>query len=172
MKRDPRALEAALVRLEWQELKRTRSTVQSFTEPSGRVVTMEAAIGRPLIDFSSNDYLALSRHPGVAAAMAASAEHWGAGSGASHLVTGHGAEHARLEEELAEFTGRERALLFSTGYMANLAVVTSLAGRGEWVLLDARTELAEGGAGLATSVLSDRSGPVARGAQALLVAPR
>ncbi len=92
--------------------------------------------GRPLIDFSSNDYLALGRHPGVAAAMAVSAEHWGAGSGASHLVTGHGVEHARLEEELAEFTGRERALLFSTGYMANLGVVTALANRGEWVLLD------------------------------------
>jgi 8-amino-7-oxononanoate synthase len=139
MKRDPRALEAALVRLERQELKRTRSTVQSFTEPGGRVVTMDAGVaghGRPLVDFSSNDYLALSRHPGVAAAMAASAEDWGAGSGGSHLITGHGIEHARLEEELAEFTGRERALLFSTGYMANLAVVTSLAGHGEWVLLD------------------------------------
>ena len=60
----------------------------------------------------------------------------GSGSGASHLVTGHGAEHERLEEELAAFTGRERALLFSTGYMANLAVVSTLAGRGERVLLD------------------------------------
>ena len=60
----------------------------------------------------------------------------GAGSGASHLVTGHGREHQRLEEELAAFTGRERALLFSTGYMANLAVMTCLAGRGERVVLD------------------------------------
>lgn len=148
MKRDPRALETALADLERQDLKRTRSTVQSFTDPGGRIVTMDASAraaasrpgvagaGRRLVDFSSNDYLALSRHPGVAAAMAASAEHWGAGSGASHLVTGHGVEHARLEEELAEFTGRERALLFSTGYMANLAAVTSLAGHGEWVLLD------------------------------------
>ncbi len=112
-----------------------RATVEAFAEPGGRVVGI-AGTAHPLVDFSSNDYLALSRHPGVAAAMAASAEHWGAGSGASHLVTGHGVEHARLEEELAEFTGRERALLFSTGYMANLAVVTSLAGRGEVVLLD------------------------------------
>jgi 8-amino-7-oxononanoate synthase len=68
--------------------------------------------------------------------MAESAGLWGAGSGASHLVTGHGAEHARLEEELAAFTGRERALLFSTGYMANLAVIATLCGRGEAVLLD------------------------------------
>jgi 8-amino-7-oxononanoate synthase len=68
--------------------------------------------------------------------MAESAAHAGAGSGASHLITGHGAEHARLEEELAAFTQRERALLFSTGYMANLAVLTALAGRRERVLLD------------------------------------
>ena len=69
-------------------------------------------------------------------ALAECAPHAGAGSGASHLITGHGAEHARLEEELAAFTQRERALLFSTGYMANLAVITALAGRGERVLLD------------------------------------
>src|SRR5262249_12880894 len=74
--------------------------------------------------------------PAVAAAMAECAQRCGAGSGASHLVTGHGAEHARLEEELAAFTGRERAVLFSTGYMANLAVIATLAGRSETVLLD------------------------------------
>lgn len=143
MKRDPRALQAALVRLERENLRRVRSTVESFVGgPDSRVLTvaLESGAGAPrrrrLVDFSSNDYLALSRHPGVAAAMAGSAEHWGAGSGASHLVTGHGSEHARLESELAEFTERERALLFSTGYMANLAVVTCLAGRGERVLLD------------------------------------
>src|SRR5258708_25407157 len=68
--------------------------------------------------------------------MSECAERCGSGSGASHLVTGHGAEHTRLEEELAAFTGRERALLFSTGYMANLAVIATLAERGESVLLD------------------------------------
>ena len=72
----------------------------------------------------------------LARAVAECAAQRGAGSGASHLITGHGAEHARLEEELAAFTRRERALLFSTGYMANLAVMTALAGRGERVLLD------------------------------------
>ncbi len=152
MKRDPQALRAALVRLEQQNLKRVRSTVESFPEgPDSRVLTLApeggATASRPLIDFSSNDYLALARHPGVAAAMAGSAEHWGAGSGASHLVTGHGREHARLEGELAEFTGRERALLFSTGYMANLAVISALAGRGERVLLDrlSHASLIDGG---------------------------
>ncbi len=134
MKHDPRALEAALADLERQTLKRVRTTIESFAAPDSRLVTIDG--GHRLVDFSSNDYLALSRHPAVAAAMSESALRWGAGSGASHLVTGHGLEHSRLEEALAEFTGRERALLFSTGYMANLAVVTSLAGRGERVLLD------------------------------------
>jgi 8-amino-7-oxononanoate synthase len=68
--------------------------------------------------------------------MSACAARTGAGSGASHLITGHGTEHQRLEEELAAFTDRERALLFSTGYMANLAVLATLSGRGERVLLD------------------------------------
>ena len=92
--------------------------------------------GRQLIDFSSNDYLGLAHHPRVIAAMQDCAARCGAGSGASHLVTGHGSEHARLEEELAQFTGRSRALLFSTGYMANLAAIATLAARGEHVLLD------------------------------------
>jgi 8-amino-7-oxononanoate synthase len=92
--------------------------------------------GAELIDFSSNDYLGLARHPALSAAMSDCAARCGAGSGASHLVSGHGEEHARLEEELAAFTHRERALLFSTGYMANLAVIGALAGRGERVLLD------------------------------------
>ena len=92
--------------------------------------------GRRLVDFSSNDYLGLAAHPALAAAMAECASRCGAGSGASHLVSGHGREHAALEEELAAFTGRARALLFSTGYMANLGVVTALANRAESVLLD------------------------------------
>jgi len=158
MKRDPRALEAALAALERQDLKRTRSTVESFTEPGSRLACIAKQGAAPLVDFSSNDYLGLGRHPGVAAAMAASAEHWGAGSGASHLVTGHGAEHARLEEELAEFTGRERALLFSTGYMANLAVVASLAGRGELVLLDRLSHASLIDAGLLSGARFSRYG--------------
>jgi 8-amino-7-oxononanoate synthase len=128
------ALDTALSELDRQHLRRRRTTVESFVEHGNRVVAM--AGGRTLIDFSSNDYLGLAHHPAVAAAMSECAVRCGAGSGASHLVTGHGIEHARLEEELAAFTGRGRALLFSTGYMANLGVVTALAGRGELVLLD------------------------------------
>src|SRR6201997_5531279 len=127
-------LAAALAQLGREHLRRVRRTVGEFAELGNRVTT--TVDGRQLIDFSSNDYLGLARHPAVAAAMAECAQHSGAGSGASHLVTGHGIEHARLEEELAAFTGRERALLFSTGYMANLAVIATLASRGERVLLD------------------------------------
>lgn len=132
MKRQP--LGAMLSDLERRHLARRRTTVDGFVEPGNRLVT--AADGRTLVDFSSNDYLGLAHHPAIAAAMSECASRYGAGSGASHLVTGHGIEHARLEEELAAFTGRERALLFSTGYMANLGVIAALAGRGELVLLD------------------------------------
>jgi 8-amino-7-oxononanoate synthase len=132
MKRQP--LDAALAELERQHLKRQRTTVEAFAEHGNRLVTMTG--GRALVDFSSNDYLGLAHHPAVATAMSECASRYGAGSGASHLVTGHGVEHARLEEELAAFTGRERALLFSTGYMANLGVIAALADRGELVLLD------------------------------------
>ena len=123
-----------LSQLDVAQLRRQRTTVESFPAAGRRVVRLAGA--RELIDFSSNDYLGLARHPDLAAAMSQCAARYGAGSGASHLVTGHGSEHALLEEELAVFTGRERALLFSSGYMANLAVMTLLAGRGERVLLD------------------------------------
>lgn len=129
-----RPLDAVLAELDRQHLIRRRSTVDGFAEPGNRLVT--AAGGRTLIDFSSNDYLGLAHHPAVAAAMSDCASRSGAGSSASHLVTGHGIEHERLEEELAAFTGRERALLFSTGYMANIGVIAALADRGESVLLD------------------------------------
>jgi 8-amino-7-oxononanoate synthase len=134
MKRAAPALEAELARLTGLQLRRARTTVEAFPASDRRLVTL--AGGRRLVDFSSNDYLGLAHHPALAAAMSACAARTGAGSGASHLITGHGAEHERLEEELAAFTHRERALLFSTGYMANLAVLATLAGRGERVLLD------------------------------------
>jgi len=133
MKRQASTLEGALAQLEAAQLRRARVTV-AHRPASGRSLTL--AGGRELIDFSSNDYLGLARHPALADAMARCAAESGAGSGASHLVTGHGEEHEQLEKELAAFTGRERALLFSTGYMANLAVISSLAGRSERVLLD------------------------------------
>jgi 8-amino-7-oxononanoate synthase len=134
MKRDALALEGSLGELDRGLLRRRRAILAtSSVAAEWPTVTVD---GRRAVDFSSNDYLALARHPDIAAAMAAAAVRHGAGSGASHLVAGHGVEHARLEEELAAFTGRARALLFSTGYMANLAVIGAFSGRGELVLLD------------------------------------
>ncbi len=79
------------------------------------------------LDFSGNDYLGLAQDPRVQAAQAEGAKRFGAGAGASHLVSGHLGIHDALEEALAEWTGRERALLFSTGYMANLGVLQAVA---------------------------------------------
>ena len=92
--------------------------------------------GRNLINFCSNDYLGLANHPDVIAALKHGADVYGVGAGASHLVNGHSRAHHALEEELADFVQRPRALLFSTGYMANLGVVSALMGRGDVVLED------------------------------------
>lgn len=92
--------------------------------------------GKPMVNFCSNDYLGLSHHSRVVQALESGARKWGVGAGASHLVTGHTAAHEALEEELADFVGAERALLFSTGYMANLGVVSALVSRGDTVIGD------------------------------------
>ncbi|MBE0509672.1 MAG: 8-amino-7-oxononanoate synthase [Chromatiales bacterium] len=87
--------------------------------------------GRAVLNFCSNDYLGLANHPKLITALQQGAERYGAGSGAAHLVSGHSRAHHQLEEELAAFTGRPRALLFSTGYMANLGVISALLGPGD-----------------------------------------
>ncbi len=92
--------------------------------------------GRDYLNFSSNDYLGLANHPLVKQAFIEAAAKYGVGSGSAHLVCGHHAEHLALEEELAAFTGREAAILFSTGYMANVGVINALVGRGDLVLED------------------------------------
>jgi 8-amino-7-oxononanoate synthase len=92
--------------------------------------------GKPLLTFCSNDYLGLANHPDVIHAFQQAANTYGVGSGAAHLVNGHSRPHQQLEEALAAFTGRERALLFSTGYMANLGVVNALLNRNDVVYAD------------------------------------
>jgi len=92
--------------------------------------------GKTLINFSSNDYLGLANHSQVIQASQQASQDYGFGSGASHLVCGHGIEHQLLEEELAAFTGRDRALLFSTGYMANLGIIQALVGKGDAIFED------------------------------------
>ncbi|MDX1268232.1 MAG: 8-amino-7-oxononanoate synthase [Oceanisphaera sp.] len=92
--------------------------------------------GRPVLSFCSNDYLGLANHPEVVKAFQSAANNYGVGAGAAHLVNGHSRVHHELEDALAEYTGRERALLFSTGYMANLGVASALLGRGDTVIED------------------------------------
>ncbi len=101
--------------------------------PQGVEITID---GKQLLSFCSNDYLGLANHPDVIAAFHRGLDQYGAGSGAAHLVTGHSRAHHELEEALADFTGRPRALLFSTGYMANLGVMSALLGRGDHVFED------------------------------------
>ena len=92
--------------------------------------------GKNYINFCSNDYLGLSNHPDVVKAFQSAANNFGVGSGASHLVCGHSVLHHQLEEELADFTGRDKALLFSSGYMANLGVINALLGKNDYIFED------------------------------------
>jgi 8-amino-7-oxononanoate synthase len=101
--------------------------------PQGPRVVLD---GRPVLLLCSNNYLGLADHPRVREAAADAAMRWGVGAGASRLVSGAMTAHRRLEEALAEFEGTEAALLFGSGYLANLGVVSSLVGRGEVVFSD------------------------------------
>ncbi|WKJ88842.1 8-amino-7-oxononanoate synthase [Methylomonas montana] len=119
-----------LRQLEQDNLYRRRRVVDG---PQGIILNVD---DRELINFCSNDYLGLASHPEVAAAFKSGVNRYGVGSGSAHLICGHSAAHHALEEELAAFTGRDRALLFSTGYMANLGVISALLGRNDTVLED------------------------------------
>jgi 8-amino-7-oxononanoate synthase len=123
-------LRNTLARLRTDHLLRTRRLLES---PQGVEVRID---GQDLLSFCSNDYLGLAADARVRAALIAGAERYGAGSGASHLVTGHSVAHHALEEELADFVGTERALLFSTGYMANLALAGAMLDRAGTVFED------------------------------------
>jgi 8-amino-7-oxononanoate synthase len=92
--------------------------------------------GRDVLSFCSNDYLGLAAHPAIINAIKCAADSSGAGSGASHLITGHHQLHHQLEQALADFLGLSQALLFSTGYMANMGIVTALVGRDDAVFAD------------------------------------
>ena len=120
-----RDLAAELARLRSEHLYRSRAVVDG---PQGAEIVVD---GTRYLSFCSNDYLGLANHPRVSAALKEGAEKYGVGSGASHLVTGHQRPHHALEEALAAFTGRPRALLFSSGYLANLGTVAALAERGD-----------------------------------------
>ncbi|MBN8461238.1 MAG: 8-amino-7-oxononanoate synthase [Dechloromonas sp.] len=111
-------------------LTRRRRVLES---PCGRTAAVD---GKKVLNFASNDYLGLAGNADIARALADGALEWGAGSGASHLVSGHLAPHETLEQAMAAFTGFPRALTFSTGYLANLAIVPTLAARGAMIFSD------------------------------------
>ncbi len=91
---------------------------------------------KDVVNFCSNDYLSLANHPKIKEALIEGVKKYGAGSGASHLVSGHSESHKLLEESLAEFTGQESALLFSSGYSANLGTFSALRDEIEWSIQD------------------------------------
>jgi 8-amino-7-oxononanoate synthase len=111
-------------------LYRQRQTLEGPQE------THVSIAGQQFLAFCSNDYLGLANHPALIEAACEGAQQYGIGAGASHLISGHFSPHQSLEEELARFTGFPRALIFSTGYMANIGVVTALLGRNDAVFAD------------------------------------
>jgi 8-amino-7-oxononanoate synthase len=123
-------LQADLADLDTRALRRTR---RSLDTPCGPHVRVD---GRELLAFCSNDYLGLAAGQALVQALQDGARRWGVGSGASHLVSGHYAVHDALEARLAAFVGCERALYFSTGYMANAGILPALVGRGDAVFAD------------------------------------
>ena len=124
------SIASELAALEAEGLLRRRRVAGSPCEP-------EMAIdGRTVLSFASNDYLGLAADPRLIDALAEGARAWGVGAGASHFLGGHFEPHAQLEERLAAFVGAERALLFSTGYMANIGILPALAERGDVIFTD------------------------------------
>ena len=123
-------LRAELDSLQARALYRRRRIVEG---PQGAEIIIA---GKQLLNFSSNDYLGLAAHPALVEAVCRGLEEYGTGSGAAHLITGHTRAHHALEEELADFVQRPRALLFSSGYMANLSIASALVGRGDSVIED------------------------------------
>ncbi|MGB5442180.1 MAG: aminotransferase class I/II-fold pyridoxal phosphate-dependent enzyme, partial [Gammaproteobacteria bacterium] len=123
-------LSEALAIRKQKNLYRSRQVIDG---PQGVEVRVD---GTTYLSFCSNDYLGLANHPQIVAAFHRGLDEYGAGSGAAHLISGHSRAHQQLEEELAGFVQRPRALLFSTGYMANLGVMQALLGHGDRVFQD------------------------------------
>ena len=124
------ALRDELAALAHEGLSRSHRTVSTPTQPETKMN------GKRVVAFCSNDYLGLANHPDLIKAVTAGVKKWGVGSGASHLISGHQTPHEEAQEKLAAFVGMEKALLFSTGYMANLGVVQSLVGRSDEIFAD------------------------------------
>jgi len=142
------SLKKELLNLQQQSLYRQRKIVEG---PQQVHLTSN---GKPVVSFCSNDYLGLANPPDIIKAFKQAVNEYGVGSGAAHLVSGHSRAHHELEEVLAEYTGRSRALLFSTGYMANLGIVNALMGKGDIVFQDKLNHASLIDAALLSSALS------------------
>ncbi|HEX5127067.1 MAG TPA: 8-amino-7-oxononanoate synthase [Rhodocyclaceae bacterium] len=123
-------LATQLDELDAANLRRVRRIADT---PCGPEIVVD---GVSILAFASNDYLGLANHPELIAATQAGAARWGTGAGAAHLVSGHSTVHEALETRLAAFTGMQAALTFSTGYMANIAVMPALLSRGDEIFAD------------------------------------
>ncbi len=123
-------LQARLQERKDQSLYRLRMTTKGPQKPLLHVR------GRDYLSFTSNDYLGLANHPLLIEAMQNAASEYGVGSGASHLVCGHSAAHDELEQALAKLTGRPKALLFGSGYMANIGIISALLDKSDAVFED------------------------------------
>ncbi|MCL2875344.1 MAG: aminotransferase class I/II-fold pyridoxal phosphate-dependent enzyme, partial [Betaproteobacteria bacterium] len=123
-------LRAALDKRDTQHLRRVRRNLEGPCSPHAVID------GQAFTAFCSNDYLGLAGDPRLAEALAEGARQWGVGAGASHLVSGHYAVQHKLEERLAAFVKRERVLVFSSGFMANMGIIPALAGRGDAIFAD------------------------------------
>jgi 8-amino-7-oxononanoate synthase len=121
---------SALEERRQQNLMRRTVTMDGPQIPHAKINTQDYAA------FCSNDYLGLANHPALIQALHDTAQEYGVGGGSSHLVCGHLTPHQQLEDALADWLGYERVMLFSTGYMANLGVISALAGKGRPVIQD------------------------------------
>lgn len=130
MKNNPAKIKAFLSERKKQSLYRSLKVSQSAQQP---VMVID---GKECLNFCSNDYLGLANHPKIVKAFKSAADKYGVGSGASHLINGHSQAHQKLEEALADFTGRNKALLFSNGYMANMGVINAVLDRGDLLFQD------------------------------------
>lgn len=130
MKNNATNIKAFLTERKKQHLYRSVKVSESAQHPLMKVD------GKECLNFCSNDYLGLANHPEIVSSFKKAADKYGVGSGSAHLINGHSAEHQKLEEALAEFTGRDRALLFSNGYMANMGVISALLDRGDHLYQD------------------------------------
>lgn len=141
-------LKKELQRLQQQSLYRQRKIIDGPQQ-----VHLQSN-GKKVVSFCSNDYLGLANHPDIAKALKKGIDTYGVGSGAAHLVSGHSRAHHELEEALAEYTGRSRALLFSTGYMANLGIANTLMRKGDIIFQDKLNHASLIDAALLSSALS------------------